>query len=209
MIDATTDAHLWAEKYGGTLDDVFDIQERVSRAIVEALKLRLSPQEDGRIAERPIGNVQAYDCYLKGRQEIELYTKESFDRALDLFRRGLDITGENAVLYAGIAYAYYNHVNIGVEHEEYIAKAEEYAKSQQLVRLHPNVSYNLPRVLLSHDCHRRYRPQSVDQPSLARLTHRRGPGAVCREPESYSQSLRDHRRPHSTSSRGQQGEPVG
>ena len=127
LIDATTDAHLWAEKYTGTLDDVFDIQERVSRAIVDALKLKLSPQAEHRIAERPIGNVDAYDCHLKGRQEIELQTKEGFDRALDLFRRGLDIIGENAVLYAGIAYVYWNYVNIGIEQEAYIEKAEEYA----------------------------------------------------------------------------------
>ena len=54
LIDVTTDGHLWAERYGGTLDDVFDIQEKVARAIAEALQVRLSPEEDRRIGERPI-----------------------------------------------------------------------------------------------------------------------------------------------------------
>ena len=68
LIDATSDAHLWAEKYSGTLDDVFDIQEKVSRSIVDALKLKLSPEEKQKIAERPIENVQAYESYLRARQ---------------------------------------------------------------------------------------------------------------------------------------------
>ena len=51
LIDAITDAHLWAEKYTGTLDDVFDIQEKVSRSIADALKLKLSPEENKKITE--------------------------------------------------------------------------------------------------------------------------------------------------------------
>ena len=127
LVDATTDAPVWAEKYTGTLDDIFDIQERLSRTIVEALKLKLSPLEEHRIAERPIENVQAYDWYLKSRQQIELHTKDASDRALELLQRGLDIIGENAVLNAGIAYVYWGYVNIGVGDEEEIEKAEEYA----------------------------------------------------------------------------------
>jgi TolB-like protein len=45
LVDAPNDVQLWADKYGGTLDDVFDIQERVSRSIVDALEIRLTPQE--------------------------------------------------------------------------------------------------------------------------------------------------------------------
>ena len=46
LIDAGSDSHIWSEKYNGTLEDVFDIQEKVSRSIVEALKLKLTPQEE-------------------------------------------------------------------------------------------------------------------------------------------------------------------
>jgi TolB-like protein len=64
LIDADNDIHLWAEKYRGTMDDVFDIQEKVSRSIADALKLKLSPEEYKRIAERPIADIKAYECYL-------------------------------------------------------------------------------------------------------------------------------------------------
>ena len=62
LIDVETEAHLWAEKYSGTVDDVFDLQERLSRQIVEALQITLSPPEDRELAERPIADVPMRRC---------------------------------------------------------------------------------------------------------------------------------------------------
>ena len=128
LIDAMNDAHIWAEKYSGTLDDIFDIQERVSRSIVKALKLMLTPEEAGRMAERPIGNVAAYDCYLKAKHDVWSFTKEGTERAVQYLRNALDILGENADLYAGLGLAYFQLVNLGIEQEEYLGKAKEYAQ---------------------------------------------------------------------------------
>ncbi|MEE9461943.1 MAG: NB-ARC domain-containing protein, partial [Bacteroidales bacterium] len=58
LIDAINDKHLWSEKYSGTIDNVFDIQEKVSSSIVDVLKLKLHPEEDKKIAERPIANAK-------------------------------------------------------------------------------------------------------------------------------------------------------
>ena len=69
LIDIETDAHLWAEKYSGTVDDVFDLQERLSRQIVEALRITLTPPEDREIAERPIADIRAFEYYQRARQE--------------------------------------------------------------------------------------------------------------------------------------------
>jgi serine/threonine protein kinase/Tfp pilus assembly protein PilF len=128
LIDAANDAHLWAEKYSGTLDDVFDVQEKVSRAIVAALKLRLTPEESRKIAERPIDNVAAYQCYLKANAEIWRFSKSSLDNALVNLQKALDILGDNALLYSTVALVYWQYVNIGVAQEDYIGKAEEYAE---------------------------------------------------------------------------------
>jgi len=128
LIDGRTDEHLWSERYSGTLDDVFDMQERLSCSIVDALMLELSPEEERRLTERPIDNVQAYECYLRARQEIWLFTKDALDRARQHLQNGLEIIGENALLLAGMGYVYAQYANIGLEHEEYIEKAEEYAR---------------------------------------------------------------------------------
>ena len=128
LIDAKNDAHLWAEKYSGTLDDVFDMQEKISRSIVDALKLRLSPEEKQRIAEKPISDLAAYECYLRANAETIRLTGDAIRRAVRYLQDALTIIGENALLYTGIAFAYLQLVNVGAEHEESLDQAEEYAK---------------------------------------------------------------------------------
>jgi len=128
LIDATNDAHIWAEKYSGTLNDVFDIQENVSRSIVKALKLMLTSEEKERLAARPIDNVAAYECYLKANAEVNKMTGDAINRAIRNLQNALDIMGDNALLYSGMAHAYLQLVNVGVEHEECLARAEEFAK---------------------------------------------------------------------------------
>jgi non-specific serine/threonine protein kinase len=126
LIGTESDKHIWAKKYNGTLDDVFDIQEKVSRSIVGALKLKLSPEEKQRKAERPIDDIHAYECYLQARQEIWRCTEESLGRALQLIRNGLDIVGENEVLYAYMGEAYIQYINMAIRPDEsYLQKAEE------------------------------------------------------------------------------------
>jgi non-specific serine/threonine protein kinase len=129
LIDAVSDAHLWAEKYSGLLDDVFDIQEKVSRSIVDALKLTLTPREAGLLAERPIPSPLAYEFYLKARSEILKWTEPGLENALKYLERGLEIAGENALLYAGMAHVYFQYYNLGLKEEGYGRKqAEEYVQ---------------------------------------------------------------------------------
>jgi len=133
LIDSRTDAHLWAEKYSGTLDDVFDIQEKVSRSIVDALKLKLSPEETKKIAERPIENVQAYEFYLKADADIFKSSVDAVNHALRYLQNAIDIVGDNALLYSEMAFACWHLVNIGAEQEDYLVKAEQYAKKALLL----------------------------------------------------------------------------
>ena len=86
LIDAGDDHHLWAEKYGGALEDVFAIQERVSREIVKALAIELTPGDDRRVWQRPIQDVRAYECYLRAKHEIYRFTEAGLDRAVVLLR---------------------------------------------------------------------------------------------------------------------------
>jgi serine/threonine protein kinase/tetratricopeptide (TPR) repeat protein len=139
LIDTRTDAHLWAEKYRGTLDDVFDIQEKVSRSIVNSLQLKLSPKENQEMERRPIDNVYAYECYLKANHEIYRFSKESLDRAVRLIQNGLDIVGENELLYEAMGNAHVQYVNFAVSSDESFLKvAEDWVK--KLLDLNPNSS---------------------------------------------------------------------
>lgn len=141
LIDASSDAHLWAEKYSGTLDDVFDIQEKVSRSIVDALKVELSPEEKDNLAKRPIEDIQAYEYYLKASNEITKFTADAINHAMRYLQNAVNIIGDNALLYSTLAFAYWNLVNIGVEQEDYIDKAEEFANKALSVNPESSFAY--------------------------------------------------------------------
>ncbi len=127
LIDAETDSNLWSEKYNGTLEDIFDIQEKVSRSIVSALKLKLSSDEEKLISDRPISNVHAYECYLKARQEIFRSGEVSMQNAFTLLQNGLDIVGPNELLYATLGYAnFFYHRFVNKTDRSYFFRAKEY-----------------------------------------------------------------------------------
>ena len=130
LVDAPNDVQLWADKYGGTLDDVFDIQERVSRSIVDALEIRLTPQEAEQLAERPIADVRAQECYLRARSEIWSFLPGGLDRAVSHLEAALRLIGDNVLLYQGLGEAYFQYVNIGAasgREAEFIKRAESCA----------------------------------------------------------------------------------
>jgi serine/threonine-protein kinase len=97
LVDVQRDEPRWAEKYNGTLDDVFDVQERVSRAIVDALDIALSPQESAQLAARPLQDVRAFELYLKAREALAGY---DVARAAPLIARAVEIAGRVPLLRA-------------------------------------------------------------------------------------------------------------
>ena len=93
LIDGINDSHIWAEKYSGTLNDIFDIQEKVAQSIVETLKIKLVPEEKQKILARPIDNFQVYDLHVKAQNALLASTDEGLKRALQYINQGLEILG--------------------------------------------------------------------------------------------------------------------
>ncbi len=140
LINAQTDTHIWAEKYNGKLDDIFTIQENVSRSVAESLKLKLSFEETKKISEQLINDPLAYELYLKARKEILSFSKEGLDNALIYIQKGMDIVGENVLLLTGMGYIYYQYVNIGIKtDDDALKKVEEYAN--KIFTLDPDSPY--------------------------------------------------------------------
>jgi len=128
LVDADTDSHVWAEKYSGSVEDVFQIQEEISRKIVTALQVKLTDTEVRAAAERPIDNPAAYDCYLQAHHEMLRFTPASLVRAETLADRGLALIGENPLLLAtrGLVSWYYLNFSIRPE-ERYLDEAASFA----------------------------------------------------------------------------------
>jgi eukaryotic-like serine/threonine-protein kinase len=128
LIDAATDTHLWAEKYSGTFDDTFEMQEKVSRSIVASLEIHLSPEEDRRIAARPLPNSLAYDSYLRANQEINLWDAEALKRAERHLESARAIVGEHPLLLAAVSMMRFQSVNLGLAQDEALDEARQVAE---------------------------------------------------------------------------------
>ncbi len=140
LIDGKTDANLWTEKYNGTLDDIFEMQESVSRSIVSALKVTLTSDEERKLEERPIQNAQAHDLYLRARKELSRAVPEALVKSIDLLKEGLKLVGENELLYAALGQTYYAYFRwISKSDESYLHKANEYV--QKIFSLNSGSSY--------------------------------------------------------------------
>ena len=128
LINIADGYHIWSETYDRELKDVFVIQDEISSAIVNALKLQITSEEKQKMSERPIDNVAAYECYLKAYDKIWRFSESALDSANQYLQDGIAIVGDNALLYSALALVYWQYVNIGAKQEDYITRAEEYAK---------------------------------------------------------------------------------
>ncbi|MBI1804714.1 MAG: protein kinase [Ignavibacteria bacterium] len=106
LIDIEIDEQLWAETYKGKLEDVFDIQEQVSKQIVDALMVKLSPSERVVLTKRSTLNADAFDCNLRARDSLYRFTKNGVQTAIELFRKAIEYDGRYADAYAGLSEAY-------------------------------------------------------------------------------------------------------
>src|SRR5687768_1864771 len=106
FVDAIHDRHLWAETYRGTLDDVFDIQEKVSANIVEALLIHLSDEEKNTFQKRQTENTEAYQLYLQGRFFWNKRNEEGLKTAIRFFENSLQKDPDYALAWAALADAY-------------------------------------------------------------------------------------------------------
>lgn len=106
LIDVKKDVELWAEIYSGKMADVFEIQEKVSKQIVDSLKLRISPKEKVALNKRATENSEAFDNYLRAREFLFRYTRTYLLMSVDLFQKALDLDPQYAAAYAGMSEAY-------------------------------------------------------------------------------------------------------
>jgi len=106
LIDVDKDAQLWAETYKGNLADVFDIQEKVSKQIVDALMVKLTPMEKVVLEKRATLDPEAFDCYLRARDFLYRRSKNSVQFAIQLFQKAIEFDQRYAGAYAGLGESY-------------------------------------------------------------------------------------------------------
>ena len=135
LIEAATGAHLWADRFDGPLEDVFDIQDRVTRNVVEAVIPALDQAEMARAKRKPVENLDAYDSFLRGIALFRQFTRETNNQALGLFYRAIELAPDYAVPYAWATHCYNTSKLYAWDYNPVVADTEVRHLSQRVASL--------------------------------------------------------------------------
>jgi len=113
LVDATTEGHLWAERYDRDLKDIFALQDEVTQKIVAALAVKLTEDEKKRLERKYTDNMEAYDFYLQGSEYQNRYTKETNVQARIMFERAIDLDPKFAAAYGWLGFTHFHEWTFG------------------------------------------------------------------------------------------------
>ncbi len=108
LIDGASGAHIWAERYDGSLADIFALQDKVTGEIIAQLQITLTPDEQERQERTDTDNQLAHDAYLRGWQSYRRYTPEDFVEAIPHFKRAVELDPDYGQAWAALASVYWN-----------------------------------------------------------------------------------------------------
>src|SRR5262249_6627681 len=130
LIDASSGTHLWADRFEGAIEDVFDLQDRVTASVVGAIAPRLQQAEIERSTRKPTESLDAYDLYLRGLANFYKYTREGTGEALRLFYKAIELDPDFAAAHAGAAGCFSRRKGSGwvIDPEKDIAEARRLAR---------------------------------------------------------------------------------
>jgi len=106
LLDSATGGHLWAERYDGTIDDVFALQDRITREITKALALELTPSETKTVADRGTKVIEAHDAFLKGWAHYLQSTPSDLVAAAAQFKKAIALDADYGRAQAALALTY-------------------------------------------------------------------------------------------------------
>jgi TolB-like protein/class 3 adenylate cyclase len=135
LIDASTGTHLWADRFDGALEDIFDLQDRVTASVVSAVAPKLERVEIERAKRKPTESLDAYDYYLRGVASAIPYTREGDNEALRLFYRAIELDPDFAVAYGWAAWIFVTRKSNGWMTDRALEIAEAVRLGRRAVEL--------------------------------------------------------------------------
>jgi TolB-like protein/Tfp pilus assembly protein PilF len=106
LIDATTGAHLWADRFDGSLENIFDLQDQVTSSVVGQIAPKLEEAEIERAKRKPTGSLDAYDYFLRGMASFHQFTREANAEALQFFYKAIELDRDFSSAYGMAAWCY-------------------------------------------------------------------------------------------------------
>jgi TolB-like protein/DNA-binding SARP family transcriptional activator/Flp pilus assembly protein TadD len=125
LIDATTDAHRWAETYESSVQTSFRVQEEIARAVARALEVEVPERARRQLVRRGTSNPDAYELYQRGRVFWQTRTRDGHEQAIRFYQRAIELDSTYADAYAGLSDAYLTAYQLDVLG---LSEAESYAR---------------------------------------------------------------------------------
>lgn len=131
LIDAVADTHLWTERYDRDLEDIFEVQDEVTDAIVTAIEPQLASVAGQRARRKPTESLDAWDCYQRGLWHLYRYNAEAYGKAVDLFERAIDLDPTFASAHVGLALTFDYGIVLGFtpDYDDNIVRGLKAAKN--------------------------------------------------------------------------------
>ena len=135
LMDADNSSQLWADRFDGHLEEIFDLQDQITEKIVSTLSITLTRAEQDRAFRKEVGNLEAYDYVLQGNAFHRLFSKDDNARALKLYTKALELDPEYAPAHAGYSWAMNHEANQewSTDPEKALNLALEHAKQAVLL----------------------------------------------------------------------------
>ncbi len=151
LIDVDDDKHIWSQNHDRKLGDIFSIQSEIAQRIADTLKVKLLAKEKDTIENRQTGNQEAYTLYLHGRYHWNKRTEEGLKKAVEYFKKAIEIDPSYAMAYSGIADSYFVQAE-WYPRVETLRRAKEYAiRAVELNDKLPEAHTSLAAILFQWD----------------------------------------------------------
>jgi TolB-like protein/class 3 adenylate cyclase/Flp pilus assembly protein TadD len=137
LVESESGAHIWADKFDSLLDDVFDLQDRVTTAVAGAIEPSITQAEIRRVSRKPTENMLAYDWLLRALDEEKPWDRESSNRSIELARRAISLDPHFALAYAYLAKWIQRRKLYGWMSDEAAETTEGIQFAHRAVRLEP------------------------------------------------------------------------
>ncbi len=135
LIDAQTSHHLWAERYDRVLEDVFNLQDEIAQRIAATVEPELAQAELKKSARKRPESLSAWDFYIRGMQQLHLFSPEGNERARELFEAAIALDPEYSDAHAGLAWSYLRDIWLEVYDDRSGPLAKAFQSARRSVAL--------------------------------------------------------------------------
>jgi adenylate cyclase len=149
LIDAATGHHLWADRYDGDMSDIFTLQDNITRKIAASLAVKLTEDEQDRLAQKDTDNMEAYEAYLKGSDIANSLRNdpEKFVESLPWFEKAVELDPDYSLAYAALAETYIFGSLFGIQNKLGISSRLAYMRGinylQMAMKNPTNIAYRI------------------------------------------------------------------